>query len=86
VSSLSSALTEQEREELRAVLSGSLFRRAAARIVQEAEGKRKVLLTMNFSIPDAVNKAVRLQGEIAGILRVLDGLIDLTEEKEVDNA
>jgi hypothetical protein len=77
-------LTEAERETLRHMLSHTLLRKALAHAMQIMQAGEANWLGIDMSTPEGVSRAVQLQGEVKGMLRVIQILVDLTKEEEED--
>jgi hypothetical protein len=76
--------TKGEKDELAHLLSYSLLRKALAHAMQVMQAGEANWLGIDMSTPEGVSRAVQLQGEVKGMLRVIQTLVDLTKEEEED--
>lgn len=70
-----------DREAMVDLLGQGFFRRTLGAMVRELEGKKAQLSVVDLSEESGLLKAVKLQGEIAGMWRFL-GLLTEKEETE----
>ena len=73
--------TEEEKDELRHILSHAIVRRALANVMQVMQAGESNWLGIDMSTPEGVSRAVQLQGEVKGMLRAMQTLVDLTKEE-----
>jgi len=78
-------LTGQERDRLSEMLQSSVMAKAMGIVLHEVWASGASLLGADLSSQAAVNEAVRLQGQAAGITRAIEKLGDMATEYREGN-
>lgn len=79
-------LTEQERDELRAVLTTPLMLKALRLVRLESQDQRNQFLSHNLQTMEGIHHSVKLQGRVGGLDRAIDILSELAGMNSKENS
>lgn len=77
--------SSEDRGKLQRLLSEQWFQRALKELMEETDERRRAFTNMDMTTEDSVKTAIRAQGQIQGLDRAFDLLVELansTEEEE----
>jgi hypothetical protein len=80
------ALSPDEAKELQTVLGNKVFRKAAANILERADGILERLAVLNLLSNEGVMEGIKLQTERRMCIQFFDDLLTQAQERNNDNA
>ena len=76
------AWSEEDRAELRSALHASVLQKAIGRILLDSADGQNRLLSINLGTQEEVVRATKIQGEVLGMIKFQEYLLDLAETEE----
>jgi hypothetical protein len=74
----------EDQHKLQRLLSEPWFRRVLKELMVEADERRRTFTNMDMTTEDSVKQAIRAQGQIQGLDRAFDLIVELAQTQEED--